>query len=127
MIAPTPKTCLACGKIVKGRIDKKFCDDSCRNNYNNLQNSDTTNLIRNVNNILRKNRRIIEEIIEKSETDTAKANKSKLVDLGYNFKYYTNTYINKKAMTYYFVYEYGILPLENDWFFLVKQKDSKEG
>jgi hypothetical protein len=28
------KKCLACGKQLKGRIDKKFCDDYCRNgNY----------------------------------------------------------------------------------------------
>ena len=31
------KVCLACGKPLKGRIDKKFCDDYCRNNYNNQQ------------------------------------------------------------------------------------------
>jgi predicted nucleic acid-binding Zn ribbon protein len=124
MISPT-KECLACGKIVKGRVDKKFCDDSCRNNYNNTQNSDSTNLIRNVNNILRKNRKILADIIEKSETDTAKANKIKLTDLGYNFKYFTNTYKNKKEMIYYFVYEFGFLPLENDWFFLVKRNEEK--
>jgi predicted nucleic acid-binding Zn ribbon protein len=121
-----PKKCLACGKIVKGRIDKKFCDDGCRNNYNNTQNSDATNLIRNVNNTLRKNRRIIEDIIEKSETDTAKATKTKLIDLGYNFKYFTNTYTNKKGMIYYFVYEYGFLPLENDWLFLVKRNEEQK-
>ena len=30
------KKCLSCGKLLKGRVDKKFCDDYCRNNYNNL-------------------------------------------------------------------------------------------
>ncbi len=28
-------TCQQCGKPVKGRIDKRFCDDFCRNAYNN--------------------------------------------------------------------------------------------
>jgi len=37
LAAAENKTCLACGKILKGRVDKKFCDDYCRNNYNNLQ------------------------------------------------------------------------------------------
>ena len=32
MIVP-PKLCLTCNKPVKGRTDKKFCDDYCRNNY----------------------------------------------------------------------------------------------
>lgn len=29
------RSCLDCGKALVGRADKKFCDDSCRNNYNN--------------------------------------------------------------------------------------------
>jgi hypothetical protein len=29
------KTCLFCEKPVKGRSDKKFCDDYCRAAYNN--------------------------------------------------------------------------------------------
>ena len=34
------KTCASCGEIIKGRIDKKFCDDACRSNYNNKLNSE---------------------------------------------------------------------------------------
>ncbi|MBC7654417.1 MAG: DUF2116 family Zn-ribbon domain-containing protein, partial [Oligoflexus sp.] len=29
------KQCLDCGNSIKGRADKKFCDDQCRSNYNN--------------------------------------------------------------------------------------------
>lgn len=29
------KQCLFCGSELKGRSDKKFCNDFCRNNYNN--------------------------------------------------------------------------------------------
>ena len=33
------KTCLQCSiTITKGRSDKRFCSDKCRNNYNNLIN-----------------------------------------------------------------------------------------
>ena len=40
------KTCVACGKAVKGRSDKKFCDDYCRNVYNNDLKSDSNNYVR---------------------------------------------------------------------------------
>lgn len=30
-----PRYCLFCGERIKARIDKKFCNDSCRNAYNN--------------------------------------------------------------------------------------------
>ena len=32
------KECLECGVLVKGRIDKKFCSDYCRNSFNNKVN-----------------------------------------------------------------------------------------
>lgn len=114
------KNCLECGKPIKGRIDKKFCDDWCRNAYNNKLNSDNTAYVRNVNNILRKNRRIIEELIPAGE-ETAKAGKNKLHHMGFNFTYFTNTYTNKKGVVYYYCYEYGYSPIESDYFLLVKR------
>src|SRR5687768_6938635 len=117
------KQCMECGEPIKGRADKKFCSDMCRNSYNNKLNSDTNNYVRNVNNILRKNRRILEEMIP---DQTAKATKSKLSQKGFDFSYYTNIYKTKKGATYYFCYEYGYLPLENDYYFLVKRKEYSE-
>ena len=116
------RTCLACGEPLKGRADKKFCDDYCRNAYHNRLNSDDNNYVRNVNNILRRNRRILEEIIPHGQ-ETAKASKAKLHEKGFQLKYFTNTYTNKKGTVYYFCYEFGYLPLEHDWFFIVKRKE----
>jgi hypothetical protein len=77
------KKCLECEEIIKGRIDKKFCSDLCRNSYNNKLNSDNNNYVRNVNNILRKNRRILETILKAEEKATIQ--KQKLTDKGFNF------------------------------------------
>lgn len=117
-----PMLCLACNKPVKGRTDKKFCDDYCRNNYNNQLKSNTINLVRNINNALGKNRRILEDMFSEGE-DMAKTNKNKLLQKGFQFKYITHTYTNKKGNVYFFCYDLGYLPLENDWYLLVKQKE----
>jgi len=117
----TPRLCLACSKPLKGRLDKKFCDDYCRNTFNNQQNSDQNNFVRNVNNILRKNRRLLEEQIPDGE-EMKKVHKDKLAQMGFIFKYNTHQYLNAKGQTYFFVYEYGYLPLENDWLLVVKRK-----
>ena len=53
------KKCLECERPVFGRADKKFCWDGCRNAYNNKNKAAATNYIRNVNNLLAKNRRIL--------------------------------------------------------------------
>ena len=42
---------------------------------------------------------------------------------GFNFSFYTNVYTTKKGTNYYYIYEYGYLPIDNDYFFLVKKKE----
>jgi hypothetical protein len=115
------KKCLHCGEVLKGRIDKKFCDDLCRTTYNNQLKSDTR-LMRNVNNILRKNRRILADLLSPKE-NKAKASRLRLEEKGFCFTYHTHTFTKRTGTTYYFCYEYGFLPLENDYFMLVKWTD----
>ena len=117
-----PKICLFCEKPVKGRSDKKFCDDYCRAAYNNELKSAANNNIRNVNNALGKNRRILESLLPEGEA-TAKANRDKLIEKGFQFKYHTHIYITKTAKTYFYCYEYGYLPLDNNWFLIVKKTE----
>lgn len=117
-----PRLCLNCNKPVKGRTDKKFCDDYCRNNYNNQLKSNTINLVRNINNALGKNRRILENLFIAGE-EMAKTTRNKLLQKGFQFKYITHTYTNKKGNIYFFCYDIGYLPLESDWYLLVKRKE----
>ncbi len=119
------RTCLYCQKPVKGRIDKKFCDDACRNAYNNAHNSAPYNFVRNINNQLAKNRRLLEEAIPSGEEMT-KLPKEKLINKGFSFKYITHTYTNKKGNIYFFCYDYGYLPLEGDWLLIVHRKEEKD-
>ena len=116
------RQCLECGRAIKGRVDKKFCTDACRNSYNNRQHSDQTNAVRNINNILRKNRRLLEEMLKVGE-DISKCQRHKLSELGFDFRYHTHQYANKKGQVYLFVYDLGFLPLEGDWLLIVRRKN----
>lgn len=114
------KQCLECGNALMGRTDKKFCNDYCRNAYNNKRNKDSSNLMRNINNRLRKNYRVLNSI---NLTDgKAKTTKNKLMDKGFDFDLITNLYTTKKGTTYYFVYDLGYLPLDNDYYMIVKRE-----
>jgi hypothetical protein len=115
------KKCLDCNEIIRGRADKKFCNDQCRNNYNNQLNSDTSSLVRNVNNILRKNRRILEEL---NPAGKIKMNKAKLVKAGFDLQYHTHQLQTQNGNTYIFCYEYGYLVLDNETFLLVKREEN---
>lgn len=112
------KTCLECGEKIVGREDKKFCSDGCRNTYNNKINKDSTNFMRNVNNKLRKNYRILSELNVDGKTKTTR---SKLLSKGFDFEFFTSILNTKTGNTYYFLYDQGYLALENEYFMLVKK------
>lgn len=112
------KECLECGEKIVGRADKKFCDDACRNAYNNNINKDSTNLIRNTHNRLRKNYRILEALNPGQKTTVPK---SKLMEKGFDFNHITSIYRTKVGTVYYFVYNQGYLPIEGDYYTLVKK------
>lgn len=113
------KTCLECGDKLVGREDKKFCSDGCRNTYNNKINKDSTNFMRNVNNKLRKNYRILSAL---NVDGKGKTTKSKLLSKGFDFEFFTNILETKTGNTYFFVYDQGYRVLEDEYFMLVKKE-----
>ncbi|MDI9341046.1 MAG: hypothetical protein QM534_10800 [Sediminibacterium sp.] len=113
------RLCPECGEVIVGRQDKKFCSDACRNSFNNKQNSDTTNYVRNVNNALRRNRRLLKDNLN---GDVTKIARKKLSDAGFNFNFYTNISVTKtNNNTYYYCYEYGYLNIDTEWVLIVRK------
>lgn len=111
---------MECGKPLRGRLDKKFCNDYCRNTHNNRQNSDQNSYVRSINSILRRNRRVLRGSLPQGE-ELFKCQRQKLSEAGFDFRYHTHQYTNRKGSVYTFCYEYGFLPLENDWLLLVRR------
>ncbi|NRB59439.1 MAG: hypothetical protein HRU50_05770 [Winogradskyella sp.] len=114
------RACLECGAKIVGRIDKKFCSDACRNAYNNRINKDSKNLIRNTNNRLRRNYRILETL---NPNKKSKCSRAKLIERGFDFNYFTSIYTTKAGTMYFFVYDQGYLPIDGDYYALVKRDD----
>lgn len=113
------KECLECGEKIIGRIDKKFCTDYCRNSYNNKVNKESKNLIRNTNNRLRKNYKILSELNVSGKT---KVTRTKLFDKGFDFNFFTSIYKTKTGNVYFYLYDQGYLALENEYFLLIKRE-----
>lgn len=114
------RKCLECGSPVFGRVDKKFCSDGCRNAFNNKSKSASTNYIRNVNNILSKNRRILMEL---NPTGKTKKHREQLLKNGFNFDYMTHIYKTMEGKEYRFCYEQGYLLLEDSFVLLVTRDE----
>ena len=112
--------CLECGTSFKGRVDKKFCSDQCRTTYNNRLRSLENKYIKDVNNILRKNRRIL---LQFNPDGKSRVNREKLKAKGFDFNFYTSTYTTKEGAQYFYCYDQGYLPIEKGQCLLVIKKD----
>jgi hypothetical protein len=116
------KNCLECGDKILGRSDKKFCGDACRNAHNNKLNADANSLVRNINNALRKNRRVLEVLLTGNNEGKAIVPLKKLSAKGFNFEYFTSIYTTKTGSQYRFCYEFGYLKLEDEMYMVVKRE-----
>lgn len=113
------RQCLECQIPITGRADKKFCSDSCRNAFNNKMNAEATNLMRNVNSTLGRNRRILKLL---NPSGKLKVPRETLLKNGFDFDFYTNSYTTKSGDTYRFCYEQGYLMLGEGQVLLVEKK-----
>jgi predicted nucleic acid-binding Zn ribbon protein len=107
----TNKICQECGKSITGRLDKKFCDDYCRNSFNNKVARKSEKWITEINRILRKNRSILKTLNPEGLTSVKK---EYLSLQSFNFNYFTHLYTTKEGNVYRFCYEYGYRLTEND-------------
>ena len=110
-------SCLECRADFRGRTDKKFCSDSCRNAYHNRLNRDCNNLVRTVNNRLRKNYRILRYMA--SERPCRPVHRASLADRGFDFDSITRIQTSRQGESCYCVYDLGYVPLEENQFKIV--------
>jgi len=111
------RKCLECGQPLTGRSDKKFCSDACRIAYNNRIYRNENIYIHRINKQLKKNRDILKTL---NPTGKAKATKEELLKKGFSFEFYTHTLKTSRGQTYFFIYEYGYLILDDGTIFIVK-------
>jgi predicted nucleic acid-binding Zn ribbon protein len=112
--------CLECGEPLRGRADQKFCNDLCRNAFNNKKQGSTTKYMRKINRVLKNNYNILTELNVDNKTTILK---NRLDNRNFNFKYHTHIYTNRTGRNYFFCYDQGYLKLDNDRYLLVKKED----
>jgi hypothetical protein len=118
------RACLSCARPVKGRTDKKFCDDYCRNHFNNVRKarSERNIYVKRINAVLLRNRRILETLLEEGTT-VAKVSREQLQWLGFQFRYSTHSQIAEKGKRVFYYYEYGCLQDRDGRFLVIKKED----
>lgn len=103
--------CKQCGQPIIGRIDKLYCDDQCRNTYNNKVKRKEEQYIIEINRKLRKNRKILKTLCPVGK---ATVRKEVMTAMGYDFGVFNGVFKSGKVGVYYLCYEYGFAPIIND-------------
>lgn len=118
------RLCPSCGKGFTGRVDKKFCSTYCKTSFHYIQNKEkASSLYVTIDKALKQNRRILKEY---NKGGKVMVRKSVIIKEGFNPKYFTHYWKNKKGQVYLFCYEYGFLSTsENgvDKYLLVHHQD----
>jgi hypothetical protein len=107
------KSCLNCQETIRGRSDKKFCDDQCRNQYNNGMLRHVNNRMRNINNILKRNRRILAQLKEQREIKI-----DELIANGFHFAYFTHFDEQRKTK---YIFDIGYQVASNERVLIVQE------
>ncbi len=99
--------CLYCKNELTGRTDKKYCNLHCKSAYQYERSRQEPDRFYNkVDNQLRLNRKILKQF-NKGGKVTVRSDR--LIELGFNPKFFTHFWKNQRGEVYLFVYEYGFL------------------
>ncbi len=117
------RTCLYCAKELKGRKDKKFCNEGCRNTFHNELNSPVNEIVNPIINILKRNRSILLGFLEK---DMQYLDREQLLKAGYDFQYYTERMYSGSDHLF-FCFDVGIHQLtKNQYHFYYRMEFLKD-
>lgn len=118
------RICPSCGKEFAGRVDKKFCSPYCKTSFHYVQNKEKADSrYVTIDKVLKQNRRILKEY---NKGGKVMVRKSLILKEGFNPKYFTHYWKNKKGQVYLFCYEYGFLSTSEkgiDKYLLIHHQD----
>jgi len=101
------RSCLECKEKLEGRVDKLFCTPYCKSAYHYKANKENeANLYVTIDRQLKTNRRLLKLY---NKAGKAYVRKELLLKDGFNPKFFTHYWKNKKGEVYLFCYEYGFL------------------
>ncbi|MDX5319569.1 MAG: hypothetical protein LPK45_00775 [Bacteroidota bacterium] len=111
--------CQECNAPMKGRRDKKFCNDSCKNSYHNRLNAESNVLIKTMQNRLRKNRQILQALVSQGKRTIQR---SHLLREGFDFQLITTYQTRRSGRGCYYCFDYGYIPIDEERLEVIHQE-----
>lgn len=115
------KYCTYCDATIRGRSDKRFCNDACRNAYHNEMNKESSTVVHRINRSLKYNRKILSRFLTPVQ-ETIEIRKDLLLLSGFNFMYFTHTMVSD-GIQYHFCYDVGYQIVSDEKVSIVIEKN----
>jgi hypothetical protein len=101
------ETCLNCSETLTGRSDKIYCNPYCKSSYHyRINNEKEESMFKRIDKQLKLNRRLLKNYNKAGKSTIRSEN---LIAEGFNPKYFTHYWKNKKNDVYLFCFEYGFI------------------
>jgi predicted nucleic acid-binding Zn ribbon protein len=117
--------CLACGHPLRGRSDKKFCNDYCRSAHHYQRRREEAPCIGEINRVLQHNYRLLRKALAGKEK--RRVPRAELLQSGYRFSFHTHTVVTARGNRFSFCYDHGFRLLPGNRLLLVKSAKVLEG
>lgn len=101
--------CQYCGKPIKGRSDKRFCNDDCRNHYNRHERQEKTKPHPNTQEIFRIIRKnyILLKALAKPDALSTNYYDETITELGINQNFCTSAHLDADGKLWRYCFDYG--------------------
>ena len=106
-------------KKTSGRKGKRFCNDGCRNAYNNAKKKKKSGQVEMINDILEKNHSILQELIGNQSYKYVA--ERILRDKGFNSRYFTHPFESAQKILFSVCYDIAYRKEENGTFKILKE------
>ena len=101
------RSCVHCNTPLEGRVDKLFCNPNCKSAYHYVKSQEKdASMYNRIDRQLKQNRRLLKNYNKAGKSTIRKEN---LINAGFEPKYFTHYWKNKKGDVYLFCYEFGFL------------------
>lgn len=117
------KTCLHCKDSFRGRSDKKFCNDYCRNAYNNQQKAMAFVHQRVTHQRLQRNYLLLSRYLSDTNTGPVCINKERLINDGFIWRYCTESRPLKNKNLLYGCYDIHYFSINERSLILLKENE----
>jgi hypothetical protein len=117
------KTCLQCNDTFRGRSDKKFCNDYCRNAYNNQQKKSAPSHQRILHQRLQRNHALLCRYLPEKNVGPICINKNRLTNDGFVWRYCTESRLVNNRNVLYGCYEFRYFSLNERYLILLKENE----